>query len=106
MKKYGFSPRFAGAVEVAQADAGHAEVIEDVGFERIAFGQLGEQLLGLGRLQRPDLDPAVGKVPLAPVGVWVGVRVARKIQPTLFYRLVHIGMFCTGLKLLVDALLG
>jgi len=45
-------------------------------------------------------------LPLAPVGVWVGVRVARKIQPVLFYRLVHIGMFCTGLKLLVDAFLG
>jgi hypothetical protein len=31
---------------------------------------------------------------------------ARKIQPELFYPLVHIGMFCTGLKLLVDAVLG
>jgi hypothetical protein len=36
----------------------------------------------------------------------MGVRVARTIQPVLFYRLVHTGMFCTGLKLLVDAFRG
>ena len=43
-------------------------------------------------------------LPLAPVGVWVGVRLARRIEPTLFYRFIYTGMFLTGVKLLWDAL--
>jgi uncharacterized membrane protein YfcA len=40
---------------------------------------------------------------LAPLCAWIGVRIARRIQPTLFYRLVCVGMFLTGTKLLRDA---
>jgi hypothetical protein len=43
-------------------------------------------------------------LPLAPVGVWLGVRLARRIAPTLFYRLIRWGMFLTGCKLLWDGL--
>jgi uncharacterized membrane protein YfcA len=43
-------------------------------------------------------------LPLAPVGVWIGVRIARRIDPVLFYRLIYLGMFLTGSKLLWDAL--
>jgi uncharacterized membrane protein YfcA len=39
---------------------------------------------------------------LVPVGVWLGVRVARRIKPELFYRLLYIGMFLTGCKLVWD----
>jgi uncharacterized membrane protein YfcA len=60
----------------------------------------------LGLLDWRNFITSLILFPLAPVGVWVGVRLARKIQPVLFYRLVHIGMFCTGLKLLVDAFRG
>ena len=60
----------------------------------------------LGLLDWRNFMTSLILLPLAPIGVWVGVRMARKIQPELFYRLVHIGMFCTGLKLLVDAVLG
>jgi uncharacterized membrane protein YfcA len=60
----------------------------------------------LGLLDWRNFMTSLILLPLAPVGVWVGVRVARKIQPVLFYRLVHIGMFCTGMKLLVDAFRG
>ncbi|MDO9202590.1 MAG: sulfite exporter TauE/SafE family protein, partial [Hydrogenophaga sp.] len=42
-------------------------------------------------------------LPLAPVGVWVGVRIAHRIQPLLFYRMVYAGMFLTGIKLVWDA---
>jgi hypothetical protein len=42
-------------------------------------------------------------LPLAPLGVWLGVRIARRINPTLFYRLLYGGMFLTGSKLLWDA---
>ena len=43
-------------------------------------------------------------LPLAPVGVWLGVRLARRVSPQLFYRLVYFGMLLTGLKLLWDGL--
>jgi uncharacterized membrane protein YfcA len=43
-------------------------------------------------------------MPLAPVGIWIGVRVVRRISPKLFYRLFELGMLLTGLKLLVDGL--
>ena len=39
----------------------------------------------------------------APIGVWVGVRIAHRINPVLFYRLVYLGMFLTGCKLVWDA---
>ena len=42
-------------------------------------------------------------LPIAPIGVLVGVRMARKINPVLFYRLVYLGMFLTGVKLVWDA---
>ena len=41
-------------------------------------------------------------LPLAPVGVWVGVRIAKRIDPVLFYRLIYLGMLLTGTKLLWD----
>jgi hypothetical protein len=43
-------------------------------------------------------------VPLAPIGVWVGVKLVPHIRPVLFYRLVYAGMFLTGAKLLWDGL--
>ena len=43
-------------------------------------------------------------MPFAPVGVIVGVRLAHRIDPKLFYRLVYLGMLLTGLKLVWDAL--
>lgn len=43
-------------------------------------------------------------LPLAPVGVWVGVRLARTISPVRFYRFLYGGMFLTGVKLLWDGL--
>ncbi len=41
-------------------------------------------------------------MPLAPLGVWIGGRIARRISPQLFYRFVLWGMFLTGCKLLWD----
>ncbi len=42
-------------------------------------------------------------LPLAPPGMWLGVRRARRISPTLFYRCIYICMFLTVVKLLWDA---
>jgi uncharacterized membrane protein YfcA len=56
----------------------------------------------LGLLDLRNAATSLVLLPLAPIGVTIGIRIARVIQPTLFYRLVYIGMFLTGLKLLSD----
>jgi len=57
----------------------------------------------LGLLDVRNLLTSLVLLPFAPIGVWVGVRIAHRIQPTLFYRLVYAGMLLTALKLLWDA---
>ena len=56
----------------------------------------------LGLLNMGNLATSVVLLPLAPLGVWVGVKIARRISPQLFYRFVLTGMFLTGCKLLWD----
>ena len=43
-------------------------------------------------------------LPLAPIGVWTGVRLARHVSQLVFYRLVYAGMLLTGIKLVWDGL--
>ena len=57
----------------------------------------------LGLLDMRNFSTSLVLLPLAPLGVWVGVRIAKHIQPTLFYRILYVGMFLTGLKLIWDA---
>jgi uncharacterized membrane protein YfcA len=59
----------------------------------------------LGLLDMRNLATSLVLMPLAPLGVWVGVRVARRIDPTWFYRCVYAGMLLTGLKLVWDGFL-
>ncbi len=58
----------------------------------------------LGLLDARNLGTSLLLLPLAPLGVWVGVRIARRIDQRLFYRFVYAGMALTGLKLVWDAL--
>ena len=58
----------------------------------------------LGLLDWRNFATSLVLLPLAPVGVWVGVHLARRIQPGLFYALIRVGMFLTGCKLLWDGL--
>ena len=58
----------------------------------------------LGLLDLRNFATSLVLLPLAPIGVWLGVRLARRINPTLFYRLIRLGMFLTGCKLLWDGL--
>ena len=58
----------------------------------------------LGLLDMANLMTSLVLLPVAPLGVWLGVRIAHRIQPELFYRVVYLGMFLTGVKLLWDAL--
>lgn len=57
----------------------------------------------LGLLDWRNMSTSLALLPFAPLGVWAGVRIAHRIQPQLFYRLVYVGMFLTGVKLLWDA---
>jgi uncharacterized membrane protein YfcA len=56
----------------------------------------------LGLIDLRNMSTALVLMPLAPVGVWVGVRLVPHIPPALFYKLVYVGMLLTGLKLLWD----
>ncbi len=57
----------------------------------------------LGLLDLRNMSTSLVLLPVAPIGVWVGVKIARRINPVLFYRLVYLGMFLTGSKLVWDA---
>jgi len=56
----------------------------------------------LGLLDLRNMATAMVLLPLAPVGVWSGVRLARHVSQALFYRLVYGGMLLTGIKLVWD----
>jgi uncharacterized membrane protein YfcA len=57
----------------------------------------------LGLLDGRNMATSLVLLPIAPIGVWVGVKLARRISQVLFYRLVYLGMLLTGVKLVWDA---
>ena len=57
----------------------------------------------LGLLDGRNLGTSLVLLPLAPLGVWLGVRIARRIDQKLFYRFIYLGMLLTGVKLVWDA---
>lgn len=57
----------------------------------------------LGLLDIRNFATSLVLLPLAPIGVWVGVRIAKRINQVLFYRLLYTGMLLTGCKLVWDA---
>ena len=56
----------------------------------------------LGLLDLRNMATSLALMPFAPIGVIVGVRLAHRIRPQLFYRLLYLGMLLTGLKLVWD----
>ena len=56
----------------------------------------------LGLLDMRNMATSLVLLPIAPIGVWVGVHWARRISPQLFYRFLYAGMLLTGLKLVWD----
>lgn len=58
----------------------------------------------LGLIEWRNVTTSLVLMPLAPLGVWLGIRLVPLIGPALFYRLVYVGMFLTGTKLLWDGL--
>jgi uncharacterized membrane protein YfcA len=58
----------------------------------------------LGLLDMRNMATSLVLLPIAPIGVWIGVRLARRISQVVFYRFLYAGMFLTGVKLLWDGL--
>jgi uncharacterized protein len=58
----------------------------------------------LGLVDLRNLLTSLLLLPLAPLGVWLGVRVLRRMSNTWFYRLAYAGMGVSGVKLLWDGL--
>jgi uncharacterized membrane protein YfcA len=56
----------------------------------------------LGLFDTRGLVTALVLMPFTPIGIWIGVRIARKISPQLFYMFVQTGMVLTGCKLVFD----
>lgn len=56
----------------------------------------------LGLLDMRNMATSVALLPFAPIGVLVGVKLAHRIQPKLFYRMIYGGMLLTGCKLVWD----
>lgn len=57
---------------------------------------------GLGLLDTRNLWTSLVLAPLAPVGVWVGVWLTRRMASDWFYRVAYTGMAAAGGKLLWD----
>ena len=60
----------------------------------------------LGLLDMRNMATSAVLVPFAPVGVWIGVAMARRIHQVLFYRFLYVGMFLTAIKLVWDGFFG
>ena len=58
----------------------------------------------LGLIDWRNFATSLVLAPMAPLGVWIGIKLLPYIRPELFYRLVYAGMFLTGVKLLWDGL--
>ncbi|HJW12298.1 MAG TPA: sulfite exporter TauE/SafE family protein [Albitalea sp.] len=58
----------------------------------------------LGLIDLRNMSTSLLLLPLAPLGVWLGVWLTRRIRPTWFYWLAYSGMGLAGAKLLWDGL--
>ena len=58
----------------------------------------------LGLIDRTNLATSLLLLPLAPLGVWLGVWLTRRIEARWFYAVAYAGMFFTGSKLLWDGM--
>jgi len=60
----------------------------------------------LGQLNTGNLSTSLLLSPVAPLGVWLGIKLHRKVNEKLFYNLCYIFLFFTGIKLLLDGFTG
>lgn len=56
----------------------------------------------LGQLGMANLSTSLILIPLAPIGVWIGVWLVKRIHTVIFYRIMYSLLFIVGVKLLWD----
>jgi uncharacterized membrane protein YfcA len=57
----------------------------------------------LGQLSTNNLGLSLLFAPLAPLGIWLGLHLERRIPEKPFYRLSYAILFATGCKLIYDS---
>ncbi|WP_207483851.1 sulfite exporter TauE/SafE family protein [Arenibaculum pallidiluteum] len=60
----------------------------------------------LGQLNLSNLTATLILSPLAPLGIWAGVWLTRRVPEALFYKAAYVLLMATGLKLLYDGIAG
>lgn len=70
-------------------------------FAVINFVKLGPYAW-LGLFDARNLSTSLVLAPLAPVGIWIGVALVRRLSEELFYRICYALLLVVGLKLLWD----
>jgi uncharacterized membrane protein YfcA len=58
----------------------------------------------LGQFDATNLKTSAMLIPLAPIGVFIGVWLLKRIDQVLFYRIIYGLIFLTGCKLLYDGI--
>lgn len=58
----------------------------------------------LGQLHTDNLTTSLILAPLAPLGVWLGIKLHHRVNEKWFYNLCYSFLFITGLKLMYDGL--
>jgi hypothetical protein len=56
----------------------------------------------LGLFTRDNLMASLVLVPVAVVGMGLGIALLKRLDTTLFYRLIYAVVFLTGLELIID----
>ena len=60
----------------------------------------------LGQFNSANLTTSFVLMPLAPIGVLIGVWLVKQMNQALFFRIIYLLIFCVGLKLLWDGFIG
>ncbi len=60
----------------------------------------------LGQLSAGNLGLALLFAPLAPLGIWLGLKLERRLPERPFYAIAYALLFATGAKLIYDAIAG
>jgi len=56
----------------------------------------------LGQFDKTNLSTSLVLIPLAPIGVFLGVWLIKRIDETVFFRVLYALLVCVGIKLLWD----
>jgi uncharacterized membrane protein YfcA len=60
----------------------------------------------LGQFNTENLMTSLVLMPLAPIGVGIGVWLHRRVSDSWFFNFVYVLLFVVGLKLIYDGLFG